>query len=360
MFIYLGIILIVCLIAVLYPYIRYKVRKMVPDKVPKKAHLVWIMHSYVPTVKAGSEITAHALNRYLLTQGYRVSVFVNDYKVSSYEGVDIYRLPKSLHEAPEYALEVFKSADAIGCQNFNGYDGIAYAEELNKPIIFFLHVEFEKLDILQQKFRVPIYVVYNSITQKQALPTIHESCMVRPHIDYAKFKSIKQDNPRFITLLNCNKNKGGEIIVKLAKMLPDYKFLGVQGAYMKQINGQSSNLDYMPLQDDPSSIYAKSKVVIMPSKSESWGRVALEAMSAGVPVIVGDTPGLREATNGGAAICNRTDIDCWMNEIKKLSMDGPEREGMISAGMKRIEELEKATDFSDFDKWFSGHFLNRN
>jgi glycosyltransferase involved in cell wall biosynthesis len=112
----------------------------------------------------------------------------------------------------------------------------------------------------------------------------------------------------------------------------------------------------MPIQDDPRIIYAKSAAVIMPSKAESWGRVALEAMAMGVPVIVGDTPGLREATAGKAAVCHQNDIDCWIQEIKKAVTPGPEREGMIAAGLKRIEQLEKETDFTDFDKWFIGHF----
>ena len=188
MFLYIGILLIVCLLAVMYPYIRHYFRKAVPNNIPQKAHLVWIMHSYVPTVKAGSEITAHELNKFLVSQGYRISVFVRDYKVPSYEGIDIYRLPENFSTASTYIQEVLKSADAIGCQNYNGYDGILFAEELNIPIIFFLHVEFEKIEILQQKFNVPIFAVYNSITQKHALPTIHTSCIVRPHIDYKKYK----------------------------------------------------------------------------------------------------------------------------------------------------------------------------
>ena len=338
----------------MYPYIRHYFRKITNEtpRVPQKAHLAWIMHSYVPTVKAGSEITAHELNKYLLTQGYRISVFVRDYKVPSYEGVDIYRLPDKIATAPSYIQEVFKSADAIGCQNYNGYDGILFAEELQKPILFFLHVEFEKIEILQQKFNVPIFAVYNSITQKQALPTIHESCTVRPHIDYKKYKQIRKDNPRYITLLNCNKNKGGDVLVKLAKMMPEYNFLGVHGAYMKQVKGTAPNLTYMQTQDDPTTVYAKSIAVIMPSKAESWGRVALEGMASGIPVIVGDTPGLREATGGKAPVCHQNDIDCWMSEIKKAVTKGPEREGMINGGLERIKELESYTDFADFDNWF--------
>ena len=361
MFLYLGIIIVITALAVMYPYIRHKYRKVINSistdnsNTKPKAHLVWIMHSYVPTVRAGSEITAHALNKHLIAAGYTVSVFVRDYKVPEYEGVNIYKLPKDIANLPEYAREVLESADAIGCQNFNGYDGLMWAEYFNKPIIFFLHIEFEKIDILQQKFKVPVHVVYNSLTQKEALPTIHNCCIVKPHIDYNHFRSFKKETPQFITLLNCNKNKGGNTLIKLATMMPENQFMGVYGAYQKQIKGNLHNLHYMQTQEDPRIIYGKSVAVVMPSKAESWGRVALEAMAMGIPVIVGDTPGLREATGGKAAVCHQTDIDCWTREVQKAVTPGPEREGMIAAGLKRIQ-LEKETDFADFDRWFIRNF----
>jgi glycosyltransferase involved in cell wall biosynthesis len=362
MFLYLGIILIVAFAAVMYPYIRHQYRKFIDSLSPKdsnkkpKAHLVWVMHSYVPTVRAGSEITTHALNKYLVAAGYKVSVFVRDYKVPEYEGVDIYKLSDKPENLPEYAREIFESANAIGCQNFNGYDGLVWAEHFNKPIIFFLHIEFEKIDMLQQKFKVPVHIVYNSLTQKEALPTIHNCCIVKPHIDYKHFREFKKERPQFITLLNCNKNKGGNTLIKLATMMPEHQFMGVQGAYQKQVRGNLANLHYMGIQEDPRIIYAKSSAIIMPSKAESWGRVALEAMAMGVPVIVGDTPGLREATGGKAVVCHQTDIDCWMREVKNAVTPGPEREGMIAAGLKRVAELEKETDFEDFDRWFIQYF----
>ena len=320
-----------------------------------KGVFVWIMHSYVPTVRAGSELTAHAVNKYLIRAGWEVHVCVRDYAVPKYEGVHIHRIlaDNKLSASAETAV---KRAAMLGCQNYNGFEGIEIAEAYKKPIMFFLHVEFEKIEILQQRFGVPVYVVYNSLAQHAMLPTIHENTTVRPHIDYAKFK-VQSSNPRFITLLNCNENKGGKIFQNLAGRLPEHQFLGIKGAYATQITDVAPNLlnvSYMPTQEDPAPIYSQSRVVIMPSKTESWGRVALEAMAAGVPVIVSDTPGLRECTGGAAKICSRTDITCWEEGIKELSAEGEARQAAIEAGRKRIAELEAAQDFRDFDVWLTG------
>jgi glycosyltransferase involved in cell wall biosynthesis len=313
----------------------------------QKGHLVWIMHSYLPNVRAGSEITAHALNRYLSANGWRISVLVNSYVTSAHEGIDIYPL-----SSPQ-AVTIIESASALACQNFNGYSGIEYAEKYSKPILFFLHVEFEKIDILQQRFKVPVYVVYNSTTQRHALPTIHKWTTVRPHIDYDRFKAVKVNpNARYITLLNCNTNKGGEVLRSLAKQIPDYQFLGIKGAYQTQlIYDDIQNLSYQPTHEDPRKVYEQSRIIIMPSRSESWGRVALEAMAAGIPVIVGDTPGLRECTAGAAPVCNQTNMDCWVSHIKELYEDGPARKHAIEAGLARVAELALAPDFELFSEW---------
>jgi hypothetical protein len=74
-------------------------------------------------------------------------------------------------------------------------------------------------------------------------------------------------------------------------------------------------------------------------------------MAAGVPVIVGDTPGLRECTDGAAPVCRQTDTGCWLREIAELYEDGPRREAAVQAGLARIAALEVAPDFELFDEW---------
>ncbi|WP_262928542.1 glycosyltransferase family 4 protein [Streptomyces sp. CBMA152] len=42
-------------------------------------------------------------------------------------------------------------------------------------------------------------------------------------------------------------------------------------------------------------VYSRSRVILMPSLYESWGRVAVEAFASGIPVIAHTTPGLVES-----------------------------------------------------------------
>ncbi len=319
---------------------------------PNKGTIVWLMNSYLPNVKAGAEITAHAVNKYLVQQGWRVIICLPDYHVPEIDGVQCIKYDKVTPESNT----IFAEADVIFCQNWKPQDAIQILERFRKPIVFFMHIDKEKTDVLQTRFAVPLAVVYNSLTQKEQNPTVHESTIVRPFTPFDNFRRrdrFVQNGP--VVLLNCNENKGGKTLIELAKKMRDVQFVGVTGAYSKQINDSLEappNLRYIPLQDDPSPIYESAGIVLMPSKSESWGRVALEAMASGVPVIVSKAGGLRESTGGAAAdYCRVDDIGCWESAIRRLRGDGGAYRDAVEAGERRIETLKKATDFSEFQEW---------
>lgn len=312
----------------------------------KRGIIVWLMRAYLPNVKAGAEITAHAINKYLVAQGWRIIVVVHDYQVPVIDGVECVAFGS--HE------EILDQATLFFCQNYDTQKAIQLLESYKRPIVFFLHIDKEKQDILQTRFAVPIGIVYNSLTQKEVNPTVHPNTIVRPFIPFEIFKPRQramQAGP--VTLLNCNENKGGKVLQKLAKEMRDVPFMGVAGAYSEQLTEAATpNLHYKPLQEDPRPIYEEAGIVIMPSRSESWGRVALEAMASGVPVIVSRAPGLRECTGGAAAgYCRPDDLGCWSEAIRRLRSDGLAYTEAVNAGLRRIEELKKADDFAEFERW---------
>jgi hypothetical protein len=316
-----------------------------------KGNATWIMHSYASTVKAGAELMAHEVSKYLQSVGWNVRVMLYDHTMDSFDGVPLIKMP---YQQPLDATcrHILEESDFILTQNFVAEDVLTIAEEFGLPTCFFLHLDVEKTEILQQRWNVPVFIIYNAVTQHEVVPTIHQWTVVRPHINYEKFEGLNTSNGEHVTLLNCIPNKGGHVIKALADMMPDKKFLAVKGGYGPQVlDGDQPNLTYYNHTDNPLPFYENSRVVIMPSKSESWGRVALEAMAAGIPVVAGDTPGLRECTNGAAPICAQEDIGCWEREVGRLYVDGPDRTAAIAAGRRRIAELRKTNDYAAFDRF---------
>jgi glycosyltransferase involved in cell wall biosynthesis len=326
-----------------------------PKRRTHKGTIVWLMHSYVPNVRAGAEITAHALNQMLVAAGWRVIIVLPDFQQANIDGVECVRY----EQGSATVDQTFRLADVFFCQNYDAQQAIQSLEAYGRPIVFFLHIEREKSDVLQQRFGVPVGVVYNSATQREQNPTIHESAIIRPYIPYGDFAPRDRPLPTGpVTLLNCNDNKGGGVLIELAKRLRHVEFLGVRGSYDKQLEDVAiRNLRYRPSVEDPRPIYAGAGIVIMPSRSESWGRVALEAMASGVPVICSKTHGLAEATGGAAAAyCRPDDIGCWAEAIQRLRSDPAAYRAAVTSGRRRIAALAAEDDFSEFEKWI----LSRN
>jgi glycosyltransferase involved in cell wall biosynthesis len=358
-----GLILLIVLIATLFATLPPPPAAARPFKLAgsQKGTITWFMHSYVPNVRAGAEITAHALNQKLLSMGWRVIVVLPDFQMADVDGVECVRYvpgDPSVNAA-------FTAADAIFCQNYDAQKAIRELEMYRKPIVFFMHIEREKTDVLMQRFAVPLAVVYNSETQKVQNPTVHDSTVVRPYIPYDSFAARGRDEQLGpVTLLNVNENKGGKLLVDLARRMRDVPFVGVKGAYSAQVSEDAPNLIYRPTAEDPRPYYEAAGIYIMPSKSESWGRAALEAMSIGVPVIASTAHGIKEATGSAcAAYCRVDDVMCWEENIRRLRGDSGFYRDAVQRGRERIRRLAAEDDFGPFEDWLRGminkwHFMN--
>ena len=199
---------------------------------------------------------------------------------------------------------------------------INWARHFKKQLIFLSHNDHDYRNV---RFKANnIHVVYNNKANEKNVgngPYPNASVVCKPPI-FAEDVKYNRKHGQNVTLINCNENKGGKILIELAKRLPKIKFLGVLGSYGEQIIDDTlKNLKYVPQTPDVHLVYGKSNIVLMPSDYESYGRVALEAAINRLPVICTPTDGLKECLGAAGLYFDRDDIEGMAKKIEELMTD---------------------------------------
>lgn len=278
--------------------------------------ILWSIHLYPPVHNCGSEWMAHNINKFLLSKGHHVRVILHQATMNKvktpydYEGVEVF--------PPTGQLDAYRWADVICTHlDFTQYS-IIMADAAKKPVVHFIHNDIEYTSV--SNARRDNYVVYNSKWIAEKLKYKWPSMVLYPPCDYDQYNVCERpEDNEFITLISLNKNKGAEQFYKIAEVMPHKKFLGVLGSYDEQMIKQLPNVTIVPNTPDILSVYKKTRVLLMPSAYESWGRTATEAMCNGIPVICTTTPGLKEnCGEAGIYVKQRNNIDKWVKEIERL------------------------------------------
>ena len=314
------------------------------------------IHLYPPKHNCGAEGMIHAINKYLVSQGHEVRVLLwqaNHYKIDNvyvYEGIDVFPPEQFLTET------LFRWADVVMTHLDYTQQTIGQCKVFKKPCVHLIH-NYSVYDSIKNADR-PQYIVYNSDYAKELLNYDHEGITVHPPVDYRAYDTHKDTfKNEYITLINLDGNKGGEILRQIAERMPDRKFLGVMGSYSEpasegQHTKQPSNVTVVPNTPAIMQYYQQTRILIMPSKFESWGRTATEAMCSGIPVICNPTPGLKENCADAGIYVDRDDIDGWVNAIKKLDSEKTYKTWSEKA-KKRSRELDPTKELKMLEEWIA-------
>jgi len=102
--------------------------------------------------------------------------------------------------------------------------------------------------------------------------------------------------------------KGHEVLIKAMRLLPDNIHLAIagKGSQLKELRAQAlamridHRIHFLGHQDDMRTFYQALDLFCLPSLQEGMPLAPLEAQSCGIPVVMSDTGGTREA------ICEKT------------------------------------------------------
>jgi hypothetical protein len=135
--------------------------------------------------------------------------------------------------------------------------------------------------------------------------------VVRPILHREKVIFEAETPGDCITLINANVNKGVQQFLALARMIPDRKFLGVLPYYGERtVPPAPPNVEWVPFADDIRTILRRTRILLVPSYYESFGRVAVEAMVNGIPVLY-SRPASNSVYPGGST----EGLDSWIQPV---------------------------------------------
>ena len=106
-----------------------------------------------------------------------------------------------------------------------------------------------------------------------------------------------------------------------------------------ELLSHGERVETVGLLQDVRELYGRVDVVIMPSRQESFGRVAAEAMLNGLPVVASDLPAVREVVEDGASglLVPAGDQGAFNTAVRKLVEDS----GLRAAYGARGQELAR-------------------
>lgn len=345
--------------AAAYQYSKWPIWTTI-EPADNRIRMLWILHDYVPFVNAGSEICAHTLNKHWMKQPYKYDVWVASpgYPQRTFETIRCFDLYDK-----EKLYEVLKTTKILHSHSYIYRNQLLWlSRKTNIPYIEWVHTDNYVRSVgikwCESNENGRHWTVFNSKSLRNTRPDVPENqCKIfTPPVNYRDYMIDKEhQKPIYVTLSNVNENKGGQLLIQLAKALPEMQFQGILGGYRKQITTSGlPNLIYVAHTTQIKSIYEKTWVQIMPSREETWGRTAVEAMSSGIPVIVSPTPGLQECCGTAALYCDRNDLDSWVITLRKLKEDKEWYNARSAAAAARARALDPLPELTELDKWIDG------
>ena len=153
---------------------------------------------------------------------------------------------------------------------------------------------------------------------------------VRPILHRSKILLNEPFRGDCVTLINANQNKGQAVFLEIARRMSDHTFLGVLPYYgERQVAPAPANVEWVTFDDDIRNILRRTRILVMPSYYESFGRVAVEAMANGIPVLYskpaarsvypgGSTEGMQTWIAPAGVACDRDKPEEWVEAIQEL------------------------------------------
>jgi glycosyltransferase involved in cell wall biosynthesis len=207
------------------------------------------------------------------------------------------------------------SPDLVMGQQWATDEASSWATALHVPFVMLVHGSGQYEQFMPQCDLV-IFNTHLELELARVCLGSTPATVLHPPVFRARYETTGAGN--YLTLFGSDPVKGVERFLRLARNMPDEKFLLVTSM---EIADCPANLLLQEKVSDVREIYERTRLLLMPSLYEPYGRVAVEAAMSGIPTVAADLPGIREATAGHALFVGPEDN--W-EEVVRGALDNLE------------------------------------
>ena len=303
----------------------------------KKLKILSFTHYYATHNRGGGEIMLHEILKQLVKDGHSVDAIAvdNEGLPELMDGVNVFHGTKYCN----MELVNLDNYDAVVSQFAESLYITPKAKALGKKIIYIVHNTMAETNNYLHREK-PDLAIFNTQWVKDYHKYDGNSVIVHPPVYAHEHATTPGD---MVTLVNLTPPKGSNMFYNLAIKLPRIKFLGVEGGYWKDVQQyiKRQNITFQKntpnMKDD---VWARTKLLLMPSSYESYGMVGVEAMASGIPVVANPTPGLKESLSYAGIFPPNSSLRAWRYTIEKLMTDDALYEKHSKLALQRSKELD--------------------
>ena len=319
----------------LFPRFHNSPVTLTPQARPAALKILFFCPNYLPLL-GGGEWATHLYAQDLVCRGHGVVVATGTAQpagvpIRNLDGIRILHTPE---QVPDF-LRWFQVArpDLVVATQHWSEPACAALAGTGVPLVIFGYGHHQMAQVaLAGRAAVPRRVVVCSNALADDLEHLfpQRPLVVHPPLDRWRVTSPDSGSePRDrISMVNLSFDKGGGMFQSLARSCPDRLFLAGEGGWGNQFPVAGTNVERLKAPLDLPALFRRTRVFLMPSWSETFGMVAVEAQANGVPVIASDLPGLREATGDGALFVPAMRLSDWMEALRRL--DDPEEYALLA------------------------------
>lgn len=297
----------------------------------------------------GAERLQFNLARYLLQQGEQVVALTGYEHAQQFDGPPVIQ---------EMGFQIFDRRDEGGARV------AAHLDEIRPDVIVTHHLYANQFERELVASKIPfVQVVLNGRRLATARFAVHISDWVRDHakpheddmvITPPVFDDVVADSHGdAIGFIKPIEHKGVELIYKVARLLPDRRFVILRGEWqdleiLPDPDDPLPNVMFLDPVDDIRDFYRRVNLVLMPSKSEDAGTVGQECALNGIPCVSSNVQGLAQ-TNSGGWLLNPDDVAGFVKAIRAL--DDAETRRVVVARMKlHLDVKDQAGKLAEFHR----------